>query len=158
GAAPGRRTAPRWASPLPGTRAARAHRATCAPAPSGRGPCRTWQARVVHTAKMLAGEPVRCESTRVPLLVFLLFAFACGHAQPTSSAAPSGRRVAQSSAPPRDAAATAAQLSEETRALLIAEGDLLWKRWTTGSGPLPASALAERPRLAQRESIEIVDA
>ena len=54
--------------------------------------------------------------------------------------------------------ATAAQLSEETHALLRAEGELLWTRWTTGSGPLPASALAEHPRLLQRESIDIINA
>ena len=42
--------------------------------------------------------------------------------------------------------------------MLRAEGDLLWTRWTTGSGPLPASALAEHPRLLQRESIDTVSA
>jgi hypothetical protein len=98
----------------------------------------------------------------VPLLVVFLLALACGHAQSTPAAAPSGRRVAQSSAPPRvnqgEVAATASQLSEETRSLLAAEGDLLWKRWTSGSGPMPASALAEHPRLLQRESVEIVTA
>src|SRR2546430_3191687 len=161
GAAPARRTAPRSASPPPGIRAARATRATGAPAPNGRGPCRRWQARVVHTAKMLAGAPVRCESTGVPLLVvFLLMALGCGHAQSTPAAAPSGGGVVQASAPARsnggDAAATAAQLSEETRSLLVAEGELLWQRWTTGSGPLPASALAEHPRLLQRKSIDVV--
>jgi hypothetical protein len=50
----------------------------------------------------------------------------------------------------------AAQLSDETHALLRAEGDLLWTRWTTGSGLLPASALAAHRQLAERESIEIV--
>jgi len=95
----------------------------------------------------------------VPLIV-LLFALACGHATP----APSGRRVAQGPPPPRAAAAandvaqTAAQASDETHALLREEGELLWKRWTTGSGPLPASALAEHPRLAQRETIDLVEA
>ncbi len=54
--------------------------------------------------------------------------------------------------------AAAAQISDEMRALLRAEGELLWTRWTTGTGPMPASALAEHPRLAQRESIEIVNA
>jgi hypothetical protein len=96
----------------------------------------------------------------VPLLFVLFFVFACGHAQPTPSPAPSGRRVAQGPAPGRsgDPAANAAQISEEARAVLIAEGDLLWKRWTTGSGPMPASALAEHPRLAQREAIDVVNA
>lgn len=37
------------------------------------------------------------------------------------------------------------------------EGEFLWKRWTTGSGPLPASALAEHPQLTQRESIDVVN-
>jgi hypothetical protein len=102
----------------------------------------------------------------VPVLVFLVFALSCGHATPAPSppaAAPSGRRVAQSSPPPRviapnELAGTAARISEETRALLRAEGELIWKRWTTGTGPLPASALAEHPRLAQAESIDIVSA
>jgi hypothetical protein len=44
------------------------------------------------------------------------------------------------------------------RALLHVEGELLWTRWTTGNGPLPASALAEHPRLARRESIDVVNA
>ncbi len=96
----------------------------------------------------------------MPLIV-LFFALACGHATP--SPPPSGRRVAQGPPPPRaapsnDVAQTAAQASDETHALLRDEGELLWKRWTTGSGPLPASALAEYPRLAQRETIELVEA
>src|SRR5438132_1045963 len=87
-----------------------------------------------------------------------MLALGCGHA----SRAPAGRRPPPNGPSPRasgsDASATAAQLSEETRALLRAEGDLLWTRWTTGSGPLPASALAEHPRLLQRESIDTVSA
>src|SRR2546427_10117561 len=87
-----------------------------------------------------------------------MLALGCGHA----SRAPAGRRPPPNGRSARaagsDASATAAQLSEETRALLRAEGDLLWTRWTTGSGPLPASALAEHPRLLQRESIDTVSA
>src|SRR5438445_760162 len=87
-----------------------------------------------------------------------MLALGCGHA----SRAPAGRRPPPNGPSPRasgsDASAPAAQLSEETRALLRAEGDLLWTRWTTGSGPLPASALAEHPRLLQRESIDTVSA
>src|SRR3989475_339815 len=87
-----------------------------------------------------------------------MLALGCGHA----SRAPAGRRPPPNGPSARasgsDASATAAQLSEETRALLRAEGDLLWTRWTTGSGPLPASALAEHPRLLQRESIDTVSA
>src|SRR6266481_9690901 len=86
-----------------------------------------------------------------------MLALACSHA----SRAPAGRRPSSNGPSPRtsssDVSATAAQLSEETHALLRAEGELLWTRWTTGSGPLPASALAEHPRLPQRESIEIVN-
>jgi hypothetical protein len=87
-----------------------------------------------------------------------MLALGCGHA----SRAPAGRRPPSNGPSSRasgsDASATAAQLSEETRALLRAEGELLWTRWTTGSGPLPASALAEHPRLLQRESIDTVSA
>src|SRR5207245_8104796 len=87
-----------------------------------------------------------------------MLALACSHA----SRAPAGRRPSSNGPSPRtsssDVSATAAQLSEETRALLRAEGELLWTRWTTGSGPLPASALAEHPRLLQPESIDTVSA
>src|SRR5205823_14191546 len=87
-----------------------------------------------------------------------MLALACSHA----SRAPAGRRPSSNGPSPRtsssDVSATAAQLSEETHALLRAEGELLWTRWTTGSGPLPASALAEHPRLLERESIDIVNA
>src|SRR5881628_930698 len=85
-----------------------------------------------------------------------MLALACSHA----SRAPAGRRPSSNGPSPRtsssDVSATAAQLSEETHALLRAEAELLWKRWTTGSGPLPASALAEHPRLLQRKSIDVV--
>jgi hypothetical protein len=90
----------------------------------------------------------------VPLLLVLFFAFACGHA----ASAPAGRRP-NPNAPSRLSGSDnsmAAQISEETHALLRDEGNLLWARWTTGSGPLPASAVASHPRLSQRESIEIV--
>src|SRR5438445_9126869 len=85
-----------------------------------------------------------------------MLALGCGHA----SRAPAGRRPPSNSPSSRasgsDASATAAQLSEETRALLRAEGELLWTRWTTGAGPLPSSALAAHPRLSRRESLEAV--
>src|SRR5437868_7278647 len=55
--------------------------------------------------------------------------------------------------PPDDPRDFAKELSEETRALLRAEGELLWTRWTTGSGPLPATALQDHPRLLQREAV-----
>src|SRR6267142_1466555 len=58
--------------------------------------------------------------------------------------------------PPDDPRDFAAELSEETRALLRTEGDLLWTRWTTGSGPLPSGALADHPRLFQREAVSAV--
>src|SRR5947209_3384968 len=85
-----------------------------------------------------------------------MLALGCGHA----SRAPAGRRPPSNSPSSRasgsDASATAAQLSDETHALLRAEGELLWTRWTTGAGPLPASALAGHQRLSQRDAIEIV--
>src|SRR2546426_12491347 len=85
-----------------------------------------------------------------------MLALGCGHA----SRAPAGRRPPPNGPSPRasgsDASATAAQLSEETRTLLRAEGDLLWTRWTTGSGPLPSGALADHPRLFQREAVSAV--
>src|SRR5438132_10406338 len=86
-----------------------------------------------------------------------MLALACSHA----SRAPAGRRPSSNGPSPRtsssDVSATAAQLSEETHALLRAEGDLLWTRWTTGSGPLPSGALADHPRLFQRGAAAAVD-
>ena len=84
-----------------------------------------------------------------------LLAVACGHAPSKKTPAGGGN---DSPAQQRDPSRTAAELSEETHALLRAEGDLLWKRWTTGAGPQPASALAEHPQLAQGESIDVVTA
>ena len=84
----------------------------------------------------------------MPVLLVLVLALACGHA------VPAGRKPS-SNTPRYSGSGAAAQLSEDTHALLRSEGELLWKRWTTGSGPLPASALATHPQLAERDSIEI---
>jgi len=88
-------------------------------------------------------------------------ALACGHApaKPPPPAAPSSNGARARPVlppPPDDPRDFAAELSEETRALLRAEGDLLWTRWTTGSGPLPSGALADHPRLFQREAVSAV--
>lgn len=82
-----------------------------------------------------------------------LLAAACGHvASPPSRAS----EPPDAGPPPVDPQVEAAKLSDEAHALLKAEGDLLWKRWTTGTGPLPSSALAEHPHLADRDSIDLV--
>src|SRR5258708_31486833 len=60
--------------------------------------------------------------------------------------------------PSSDPVQAAAELSDETHALLRGEGNLLWNRWTTGAGAMPASALGEHPWLAKRESLELVAA
>ena len=91
------------------------------------------------------------------LCLLALLGVACGHG-PKASPAQAGRGPADAGPPPIDPQKTAADLSEETHALFRAEADLLWKRWTTGSGPLPASAVAEHPQLAQRDSIDVVAA
>jgi hypothetical protein len=88
----------------------------------------------------------------VPLVLVLLLALGCGHA----SSAPLARRPQSTVPPSRGAGDGAGSISEETHKLLRAEAELLWTRWTTGAGPLPASALAAHPRLAQRDAIEIV--
>ena len=72
---------------------------------------------------------------------------ACGHAQPAARAQDPQQAAPDAGPPPPDPAVISAQLSEETHALLRAEGELLWQRWTTGAGPLPASALAAHPAL-----------
>ena len=89
-------------------------------------------------------------------------ALACGHAPksaPPSKTASAGARSSAAAPPPaRDPRIAAEELSEETRGLLRAEGERLWTRWTTGAGPFTSGALAEHPRLAQRESLEAVAA
>ena len=84
-------------------------------------------------------------------------ALACGHAAKSSPGSPNAtatsRRPPVLPPPPDDPRDFAKELSEETRALLRAEGELLWTRWTTGSGPLPATALQDHPRLLQREAV-----
>ncbi|HUJ28086.1 MAG TPA: hypothetical protein VLW85_18825, partial [Myxococcales bacterium] len=71
----------------------------------------------------------------------LLLLAACGHARPAPSI--SAPRGAPDAGPPRpDPLQVAPAVSDETRAMLRAEGELLWTRWTTGAGPLPASAVA----------------
>lgn len=87
----------------------------------------------------------------------LLLLAACGHARPAPGAA-SASGAPDAGPPPPDPLKVAAELSEETHALLRAEGELLWTRWTTGAGPPPSGARAEHPRLAQRESAAMVEA
>ena len=83
-------------------------------------------------------------------------ALACGHAPKSAPPAAPATNGARSRPvlppPPDDPRDFAAELTEETRALLRVEGDLLWTRWTTGSGPMPSGALADHPRLLQREA------
>lgn len=86
----------------------------------------------------------------------LLFLAACGHARPSPAiSAPKG---APAGPPPPDPLQVAPAISDETRGLLRAEGELLWTRWTTGAGPLPASAAADHPKLWQPETARLVAA
>ena len=87
----------------------------------------------------------------MPRFLVLLFAFGCAHA----ASAPLGRRP---QAGPARSGDGVGQISEEAHKLLRAEGELLWQRWTTGAGPLPASALSAHPRLAQKDPIAMVSA
>jgi hypothetical protein len=98
---------------------------------------------------------------KTTLALLCACALACGHApsKPASSQAPASNGAKARPAlppPPDDPRDFAAELSEETRALLRSEGNLLWTRWTTGSGPLPSGALADYPRLFQREAVSAV--
>ena len=59
--------------------------------------------------------------------------------------------------PPRpDYAALARDISEQARALFTGEADLLWRRWTTGTGPLPVTASANRGKLFAIEPLRAV--
>src|SRR5712671_1751541 len=102
---------------------------------------------------------------RIPMKTTLALlcacALACGHAprKPPAPGTPSGNGARPRPVvlpPPEDPRDFAAELSEETRVLLRAEGELLWTRWTTGSGALPSSALADHPRLFHREAVPAV--
>lgn len=86
-----------------------------------------------------------------------LFALAaCKHAAAPAGRAPQppGTRVAAAAPPIREGGPPA--ISEDAHALLRQEAELLWTRWTTGAGPMPASALAEHPALSQRETVETI--
>jgi hypothetical protein len=91
-------------------------------------------------------------------LLLVLVLLACRHGPSSPAGAGRGAPGGGPRPLPQDPAQGAAELSEEAHALLRAEGERLWKRWTTGAGPLPASARAEQPRLAQRDSVELVSA
>jgi hypothetical protein len=88
-------------------------------------------------------------------------ALACGHAPKTKpastpAAAPGARRAVVVAPPPDDPRDYAAELSDEAHALLRSEADLLWTRWTTGSGPLPSTVVADHPRLIRRDALDAV--
>ena len=89
-------------------------------------------------------------------IALALCAAACGHTSPTPARA--GASDAGVAPAPVDVEKAAAEISQETHALLRSEADLLWKRWTTGAGAMPASALAEHPLATSRESLDVVSA
>jgi hypothetical protein len=93
---------------------------------------------------------------KVPLALLCACALACGHAAKKTPATANGAAAPRRPVllpPPDDPRDFAAELSEETRALLRTEADRLWTRWTTGSGPMPAGALDDHPRLLQRDAV-----
>ncbi|HWE25119.1 MAG TPA: hypothetical protein VG496_14365, partial [Myxococcales bacterium] len=93
---------------------------------------------------------------KILLALLCACALACGHAPkpaPAPASAPANARHPVLAPPPDDPRDFAAELSEETRALLRAEAELLWTRWTTGSGPMPGTALSDHPRFFQRDAV-----
>ncbi len=87
----------------------------------------------------------------------LVLAAACNHATPAPSRAEGAPRP-DVTLPPADPLQAARELSDEAHALLRSEGNRLWQRWTTGAGAPPSSALAEHPRLLDRQSLALVTA
>ena len=92
------------------------------------------------------------------LLATLLGIFGCTHApsRPSNNASRKGGETSVPATGIRKRGIRA--ISEDAHALLRQEGELLWTRWTTGSGPMPASALAEHPELPRRETLDAVGA
>ena len=88
-------------------------------------------------------------------LVLVLLLVACGHSQ----AGPAAKRSAKVQAgtpgdarrPPRGAD-SAATLSDEAHLLSRRQADLVWRRWTTGEGPLPSGLVAQFPALTYPDS------
>ncbi len=104
---------------------------------------------------------------RGPLLLPLLALLGCVHAEAAkSAAAPAPGDLAGAAAaapapalpaaPPPDHSAAAKALSAEAHALQVAEGELFWKRWTTGQGALPAVAAQEHARLFTADSLQAI--
>lgn len=92
------------------------------------------------------------------VLFLVVLSFACGHAGPKPVGQTGLAQTGNASKKPlpSDPIIAARELSAEAHAFLRAEGDLLWKRWTTGAGVMPATALLDHPRLVQRESLDQV--
>jgi hypothetical protein len=95
---------------------------------------------------------------RKVLFVLLSIGIGCTHSRAAAPAAGGATSAPGVQTAPVDPRAAAAELSADAHALLRAEGELLWKRWTTGAGPLPSSALAEHPRLSQKDSLDLLAA
>lgn len=56
----------------------------------------------------------------------------------------------------RAASTQARAIADEAHALIKAEGELFWRRWTTGQGPLPSTAAAGRGHLWTKASMGAV--
>ena len=86
-----------------------------------------------------------------------LAALSCGHARSkgenAQQAVGAGNPAGPAAIDPREAARA---LSADAHDVLRAEGDLLWKRYTTGSGALPSSAADAHPQLFSARSLQVL--
>lgn len=89
-------------------------------------------------------------SRLLPLALAVLCA--CGHAAPVP-APPAGPPPAPAPDPRQEAEA----ISQELRAVLRAEGELVWRRWITGQGALPASAAEGHEHLWSRATLDVLE-
>ena len=118
------------------------------PLPAGRAPA--WDWRDWRRTKVGGAGQNGTRLGRLGALAAAALALACGHAQVVPPAPP----PKPAPPPPPDPRVQAEAITAGLRALLRAESEAAWQRWTGGAGPLPAGAAEGREALAARASLQ----